>query len=191
MPFNQPNGLVHAAMHRVVGIRHADERSEPKCTNYPGSVDKTEANMRDGGKWEEVDHRIASRDAKDVTHPLEELQGGQGIMGGIEKRRRDTCCRSGRVVHTPQDALLGKELRQGRQAKRLRVTQIVLLGGDGQLLHILDGLKVFWREFETTEHLLVVGMRSEAEGDLVPKSLILKRANLLVSAIEDTSPYDA
>ena len=74
---------------------------------------------------------------------------------------------------------------KGVQAKRLRVAQIVLLGGDGQLLHILDGLKVLWRKLETAKHLLIVGMRPEAEGNLVPEPLILNRLNLLVTPIEE------
>jgi hypothetical protein len=106
-------------------------------------------------------------------------------MCGIEKRCRDACCSSGRVVHIPQDALLGMELRQSRQAKGLRVSQIVLLGRDGQLVHILDGLKVLWREFETAEDLLVVRMCLEAEGDLVSKPLILKCTDLLLTPIEE------
>jgi hypothetical protein len=75
----------------------------------------------------------------------------------------DTGGRSGGVVHPPQGALLGKELRQRHQAKCLRIAQIVVLGGDGQLMHMLDGLKVVGDEFETTKQHLVVGMRSEQE----------------------------
>src|SRR5438874_6616179 len=153
MPFDEPNGLIQAPMHWVAEIGHADERSDDKGTNHRGAVAKTEANMGDGNEWEEVHHRVVFRYAKDATHTLEQLKGGQEIMGRIEKRRRDTGGRSRRVVHTPQNALLGKELGQRRQAKRLGGAQIVLLGRDGQLLHILDGLKVVWSEFETVKDL--------------------------------------
>src|SRR5262249_53405380 len=108
-------------------------------------------------------------------------------IGGIEKRGGDTCGCSSGVVHIPQSALLKTELRQSRQAKCLRIAQIVLLGRDRQLLQIFNGLKVGWLEFETAKHLLVVGMRLKAEGNLVPKPLILKRSNLLVTAMEEIS----
>src|SRR5437764_5119678 len=99
-------------MHRVVGKRHADEGIEPNGTDYRGTVAKTETDMRDGGEWEKVHHRIAFCHTKDIAYPFEQFKGGQEIMGRVEKRRGDTCCRSSRIVHTPQDALVGKELRQ-------------------------------------------------------------------------------
>ncbi len=45
---------------------------------------------------------------------------------GIEKRRGDTSGGSGGVMDIPQGTLLGKKLRQRRQAKRLRIAQVVL-----------------------------------------------------------------
>ena len=85
----------------------------------------------------------------------------------------------------PQGTLLGKKLRQPRQAKRLRITQIVFLGGDRQLLHVLEGLKILRDEFETAKQLLVVRMSAEAEGNLVPEPPILHVAKLLLVAREE------
>ena len=130
--------------------------------------------MRERREWVEVDHDILVRHADNTGEPLEWLASREDIIGGIEKRCRDACGRSSRVVHIPQGVFQGKKLRQRRQAKRLRVAQVVLLGCDGQLLHILDGLKVVWSEFEAVEDLLVVGVCSKAKSNLVPKSLILK-----------------
>src|SRR5579885_3079724 len=105
-------------------------------------------------------------------------------MGGIEKRRRNTCGGSCGVMHIPRGALLNREFRQRAQTKRLRVTQIVLLGCDRQLLHIFDRLKVLQGEFATAEYLLIVAMRLEAKRNLVPKSLILKSYNVLPAAVK-------
>ncbi len=79
---------------------------------------------------------------------------------------------------------MGQKLRQRRQAKGHRVAHVILLGGDGQFLHVLDGLKVVRREFETAEDLLVVWVSLEAQRHLVPEALILERANFLLTAIE-------
>ena len=147
--------------------------------------------MRERREWVEVDHDILGRHADNTGKPLEWFASGEEIIGGIEKRCRDACGRSSGIVHIPQGALHGKKLRQSHQAKRLRIAQIVLLGCDRQLLHIFDGLKVVWSEFETAEHLLVVGVRPKAEGNLVPKPLILKGSNLLVTAIEKISGVNA
>src|SRR5438045_2107711 len=114
--------------------------------------------MREGREWVEVDHDILGRHTDNTGPPFEWFASGEAIIGGIEKRCRDACCRSSGVMHIPQGAFQGKKLRQRRQTKRLRVAEIVLLRRDGQLLHILDGLKVVWGEFETAKHLLVVRM---------------------------------
>ena len=74
-------------------------------------------------------------------------------MSGIEKRCRNARRRSSRIVHIPESTFQGKKLRQCRQAKRLWIAQIILLRCDGQLLHVLNSLKILWDQLETGERL--------------------------------------
>src|SRR5438034_3992522 len=98
------------------GIERIRQWTDYSGTNRHDSIGKTVDEMRQRRERIEVDDGILRRHTDNTGQPLELLKASKVIISRIEKRCRNARGRSSGVGNIPQDALLGKELRQGRQA---------------------------------------------------------------------------
>src|SRR6266699_1550098 len=180
------NGLIKAAMHRIGRIGCAGQRVDNGRPNNSSVVTRAqEANMRYRSKGEKVNDGVALGNADDATQSSQLLEGGEVVVSGIKEGRRHAYGRTRSITYIPENALLGKELRQSRQTKSSRVLHIILFGSDGQFMHISNGLKLTWGEFQTTEDLLIIRMALKTKGYLMTETLILESAYFFLATIEE------